>query len=152
MRTAGGPTQMTNANLTHRYLWQPDAIDQLMADEQVTNPNAPGNVVFPLTDQEGAIHDLAAYNVASGLTSVVNHQVYDAFGKLLSSTNPSTGEAPTVTCLFGYTGQPTDPGGRSGLQNNLNRWYSPAGDALDEPKPARVRCAGDAKFLSVLRE
>ena len=60
-----------------------------------------------------------------GVTTVVNHQVYDAFGKLLSSTNPSTGEAPTVTCLFGYTGQPTDPGG-TGLQNNLNRWYSAA--------------------------
>ena len=59
-----GPTQMTNANLTHRYLWQPDAIDQLMADEQVTNPNAPGNVVFPLTDQEGTIHDLAMITLA----------------------------------------------------------------------------------------
>ena len=50
---------MTNANLSHRYLWQPDAVDQLMADEQVTNPSAAGNVVFPLTDQEGTIHDLA---------------------------------------------------------------------------------------------
>ena len=28
---------MTSANLSHRYLWQPDAVDQLMADEQVTN-------------------------------------------------------------------------------------------------------------------
>ena len=30
-----------------------------MADEQVTNPNAAGNVVYPLADQEGTIHDLA---------------------------------------------------------------------------------------------
>ena len=29
---------MSNANLSHRYLWQPDAVDQLMADEQVTTP------------------------------------------------------------------------------------------------------------------
>ena len=101
-----GPTQMTNANLTHRYLWQPDAVDQLMADEQVTDPNAAGNVVFPLTDQEGTIHDLAMYNTATGQTSVVNHLVYDAFGKLVSQTNSA------VECLFGYTGRPTDPGGR----------------------------------------
>ena len=28
---------MTDADLSHRYLWQPDAVDQLMADEQITN-------------------------------------------------------------------------------------------------------------------
>ena len=117
---------MTPANLSHLYLWQPDAVDQLMADEQVTTPGAPGSVVYPLTDQEGTIHDLAVatLNSSTGLmnTTVVNHIVYDAFGNVVLSTNPSP--LPTVTCLFGYTGRPTDPAG-TGLQNNDNRWYSP---------------------------
>ena len=46
---------MSNANLSHRYLWQPDAVDQLMADEQVTNPNAAGQRGFP-ADRPGG-HD-----------------------------------------------------------------------------------------------
>ena len=54
---------------------------------------------------------------------MVNHIVYDAFGNVQSSVNPQTGLS-TVTCLFGYTGRPLDPAG-TGLQNNLNRWYSP---------------------------
>ena len=133
-----GPTQMTNANLSHRYLWQPDAVDQLMADEQLLPSTSgggaggggyevsqPGNVVFPLADQLGTIHDLAVatFNNSTGLmdTTVVNHIVYDAFGNVVSSTNPSS--LPTVTCLFGFTGRPTDPA--TGLQNNGNRWYSP---------------------------
>ena len=128
---------MTNENLSHRYLWQPDAVDQLMADEQVTTPGAPGSVVFPLTDQEGTIHDLAVatLNSSTGLmnTTVVNHIVYDAFGNVESSVNPQTGLSPTVTSLFGYTGRPLDPAG-TGLQNNDNRWYSPSAEALDEPE------------------
>ena len=102
---------MSNANLSHRYLWQPDAVDQLMADEQVTTPGAHGNVVYPLTDQLGTIHDLAVatFNNSTGLmdTTVVNHIVYNAFGNVVSSTNPSS--LPTVTCLFGYTGRPDGP-------------------------------------------
>ena len=103
-----GPTQMTNANLSHRYLWQPNAVDQLLADEQVTSPNATGSVVYPLTDQEGReIHNLAVatLNSSTGLmnTTVVNHIVYNAFGKVVSSVNPVTNAAPTVKCLFGYT-------------------------------------------------
>ena len=143
---------MSNANLSHRYLWQPDAVDQLMADEQVTTPGARGNVVYPLTDQLGTIHDLAVatFNNSTGLmdTTVVNHIVYNAFGNVVSSTNPSS--LPTATCLFGYTGRPTDPAG-TGLQNNDNRWYSPQADALDEPGPARIRRRGH-ESVSVLRK
>ena len=43
-------------------------------------------MVFPLTDQEGTIHDLAVatLNSSTGLmnTTVVNHIVYDAFGNV----------------------------------------------------------------------
>ncbi len=47
--------------LAHRYLWGP-AVDQILADEQVTDPTAPGNVVWPLTDHLNTVRDLAAYD------------------------------------------------------------------------------------------
>jgi RHS repeat-associated protein len=130
------PEAMTVANLSHRYLWQPNAVDQLMADEQVTSPNIPGNVVYPLTDMEGTIHDLAVatLNASTGQmnTTVVNHIVYDAFGNVVSSVNPQNPSSPpTVTCLFGYDGGATDPapalsgGAQTALINFGNRWYSP---------------------------
>jgi RHS repeat-associated protein len=104
-----GVSPMTAANLTHRYTWLPGAVDQLMADEQVTT----GKVVFTLGDNQGTIKDLAVMD--SGVTSVVNHRVFDSYGNLTSQTNSA------VDCLFGYTGRAYD--NATGLQNNLNRWY-----------------------------
>jgi RHS repeat-associated protein len=101
------------ADLSHRYTWQPNAVDQLMADENVTT----GNVVWPLANQQGTINDLAVCNSQTGITSVANHRVFDTFGNLKSQTNAA------VDCLFGFTGRPTDTA--SGLQNNLNRWTDP---------------------------
>ena len=40
---------------------------------------------------------------------------------LLTQTNPATGNAAAVDCLFGFTGRPLDT--NTSLQNNLNRWY-----------------------------
>jgi len=54
---------------------------------------------------------------------VVNHLVYDAFGKLTSESNPA------VDSLFLFTARPLD--GDTGLQNNLNRWYDPADGVQD---------------------
>ena len=104
-------------NLSHRYLWNPAAVDQLMADEQVTDPDVAGDIVWPLGDHQGTIRDLAVYDAASDTTTVVNHRTFDAYGNLQSQTNP------TVDCLFAYTGRPLDQA--TGLQNNLHRWYDP---------------------------
>ncbi|MGD0654516.1 MAG: RHS repeat-associated core domain-containing protein [Thermoguttaceae bacterium] len=118
-------------------------MDQLLADEQLLpstgtdrrlvgggaggeggyNLTAPGRVVWPLTDNLGTVCDLAEYNAQTGVTSVVNHRVYDAYGNLKSETNPSTGQAAAVDCLFAFTGRLYDK--QTGLQNNLNRWYDP---------------------------
>ncbi|GAB6188242.1 hypothetical protein JCM17478_37440 [Thermopirellula anaerolimosa] len=49
---------------------------------------------------------------------VVNHLVYDAFGRVTAETNPA------VDSLFLFTARPFDPD--TGLQNNLNRWYDPS--------------------------
>ncbi len=119
-----GSGAVTGADLSHRYLWQPNAVDQVLADEHVTNPQSTGNVVWPLADNLGTVRDLAVFNAATGLTTIVAHRVYSAYGQLISQTNPSNLRAAAVDCLFGFTGRPFDPA--TGLQNNLNRWYDPA--------------------------
>ncbi len=112
-----GPVPITGADLTHRYLWQPNAVDQVLADEHVTNPQSTGNVVWPLADNLGTVRDLAVYNAATGLTSVANHRVYDSFGNLKSQTNAA------VDCLFGFTGLPSDDA--SGTYRTPTRAYDP---------------------------
>ncbi len=49
------------------------------------------------------------------MTTVVNHLIYDAFGKVTSESNAA------VDSLFLFTARPFDTD--TGLQNNLNRWY-----------------------------
>jgi RHS repeat-associated protein len=115
-----GEGPVTGADLSHRYLWQPDAVDQLMADEQVHFDNQQEEVVtdkllWALTDHLGTVRDLAVYNLQTGTTTVANHRIYDSYGVLVSETDS------TITCLIGYTGRPRD--NTTGLQNNLNRWY-----------------------------
>jgi RHS repeat-associated protein len=105
-----GTGALTAANLSHRYLWGP-AVDQLLADEQVTNGDL---LVWALGDNQNTVRDLATYS--NGVTTVVNHRVFSAYGQLVSQTNAA------VNCLFAYTGRPLDTA--TGLQNNDNRWYN----------------------------
>ena len=111
------------SDLSHRYLWGP-AVDQILADEQIATAGQAGNVVLPLTDNQGTVRDLAVVN--SGVTTVVNHRIFTAFGQMLSQTNPTTTPptAASVDCLFGYTGLPFDTA--SGFNMSLTRPYSPA--------------------------
>jgi YD repeat-containing protein len=55
--------------LTNRYLHGP-AIDQILADEQLTSTSSEGNVLWPLTDSLGTVRDLAQYEDATGITAV----------------------------------------------------------------------------------
>ncbi|GAB6188178.1 Calx-beta domain-containing protein [Thermopirellula anaerolimosa] len=112
-----GTGDVTGEDLSHRYLWGP-AVDQVLSDEQVTDPQTPGSVLWPLTDRLGTVGDLAVYDAQTGVTSVANHRVYDSFGNLKSETNAA------VDFLFGFTGRAFDE--TTGFQNNLNRWYDPA--------------------------
>ena len=123
--TENGTVPLTSADLTHRYLWQPDAVDQLMADEEITHDStgnvATDDVVWALADQLVTVRDLAVHDAETGETAVVNHRVYDAYGNLLSAVDPATGQAAAVDCLFGFTGRAFDA--NTQIQNNLNRWY-----------------------------
>ena len=103
--------------LTHRYLWGA-AVDQILADEQVTDPALEGDVLWALTDQLGTVRDLAQYDPATDTTTIGNHRTFDSFGNLLTETNPA------LDHLFAFTGRALDTS--TSLQNNLNRWYDTA--------------------------
>ncbi len=103
-----------DGEVTHRYLWS-GAVDQLLADEQVTSTSSGGNVLWPLADHLGTLRDIADYNEGNSTTSVTNHRTYNAFGKLVSETNS------VVDLIYGYTGKQLDEA--TGLQHNLFRWY-----------------------------
>ncbi len=106
-----GTGDLAATDLSHRYLWNPQAVDQLFADEDV----ADGQLRYALTDHENSVRDLATYDSGTDITTIANHRVYDSYGNLKSQTNAA------VDCLFGYTGRMYDEA--TGLQNNLNRWY-----------------------------
>ena len=57
----------------------------------------------------------AKYDSQTDTTTVVNHLVYDAFGRVTSETSPA------VDSLFLFTARPFDQDTQ--LQNNFNRWY-----------------------------
>jgi len=103
------------ADLSHRNLWNPAAVDQLFADERVSSLSSAGDVLWTLADHLGTIRDLAAHNASTRATTIENHRVYDSFGNLTSETNAAIDE------IFGFTGRQLDEA--TGLQNNLNRWY-----------------------------
>ncbi len=112
-----GTGDLAAADLSHRYTWGP-LVDQILADEQVTSLETAGSMLWPLCDHLNTVRDIASYNSGTDTTTVANHRVYNAFGKLISETNSS------VTCLFYFTARPLDLS--TFLQNNLHRWYDPA--------------------------
>ena len=106
------------ADLSHRYLWQSQAVDIILADETVTSTSAPGVVTYPLTDQLGTVRDLATLNAQSGVTSVANHIRYDSFGKVVGESDAR------ISTLVGYTGLPQSKA--TGLVMTATRPYDPS--------------------------
>jgi RHS repeat-associated protein len=106
-----------NQSLTDRYLWGP-AVDQILADERFVPsgsnwlPSSPGTTYWALTDNEGSVRDWVSYG------SLVDHIVYDSFGKVYSQSST------TVPFAFGHNGVFYDPA--TGLEWHQARWYNPA--------------------------
>jgi RHS repeat-associated protein len=75
-----------NASLTDRFLWGP-AVDQILADERYSPsgsgemPAAAGTTYFALGDNENSVRDW----IVPG--SLVDHIIYDSFGKIYSQSN-----------------------------------------------------------------
>ncbi len=90
--------QIDNNIITHHYLWTPNQQDKLLAD------TTSSDVLWSLTDHLGTVRDI--------IGNSTTHLIYDAFGNLISGTNP---------IIFGFTGKAFDTS--TSLQNNINRWY-----------------------------
>jgi RHS repeat-associated protein len=90
-------------NQTHRYLYGA-SVDQIFADETVTGTN------WAVTDKLGTVTDVIDNN---GL--VLNHIVYDSFGKVVSRSDTS------FDFRYGFTGREYD--GETGLDYYRARYY-----------------------------
>jgi RHS repeat-associated protein len=82
--------------LSHRYLHGP-AVDMILADEQISVPGEPGEVLWPLTDHLGSVRD-----VIDSDGNIVTHFVYNSFGEILDETNPE------IYFRFTFTGRERD--------------------------------------------
>jgi RHS repeat-associated protein len=110
-----------NLDLSYRYLWNPAAVDQLLAAEEIIyepwHLPPTSKVLWPLGDHLGTLRDIVEYDAATDTTTPVNHRIYDSFGNLKHEENAG------VDLIFGFTGRYYDEATK--LQNNLNRWYDP---------------------------
>jgi len=98
-------------SLEHRYLYGP-AVDQVLAQENVTDPATAGSVLWMLTDNEGTVRDLINN---SGQVVTGGHFTYDAYGNVVSGDKSLT--------RYLYTAREFDA--TTGLQYNRERWYDP---------------------------
>jgi RHS repeat-associated protein len=92
-----------NGTQTHRYLYG-IGVDQVLASERG------GTVVWALSDNQGTVRD-----VVDGNGTILNHVVYDSFGKVVSQSDAS------VEFRYGYTGREQD--GETGLDYYHARYY-----------------------------
>ena len=106
-----------SGDITNRYL-QGAEIDQIFADE-----NALAEVLWPLADNQGTIRDLATYDDANGITEIVNHITYDAFGQITGEENLAEPTADPADHIFAYTGREWDAD--ADLYYYRARWYDP---------------------------
>ena len=122
--------------ITNRYL-HGAAVDQVLADDQYDPTTGESRVLWPLTDDQGSVRDIATYDAEEAVTSIANHIAYDAFGNVQSESNPA------VDHVFGFTGRPFDED--TGLYYNRARYYDPAiGRFISEDPSGYV--AGDTNL------
>ncbi len=114
----------------HRYLYGTQ-IDQVLADETEVSTN------WMLGDNQGSIRDVVDSN-----GSLINHVVYDSFGKVQSQSN--TG----YDLRFGYTGREQD--GETGLDYYRARYYDSANGRFISEDPLGFG-AGDSNLTRYVR-
>ncbi len=117
-----GSGSLAASDLSDRYLWGA-AVDQILADEKVSSLESPGAVLWGLSDHEGTIRD-----VVDNSGSVVDHRVFNSFGKMTSES------APTTDFAFGYDGTFWDSA--VGMNRMGLRDYDPFNRPLRQSRPA----------------
>ncbi len=92
-------------------------------------PRLPGR--FPaLDDNQNTVRDLVQYDAGTGITSVVDHNTYSAFGSKLTQSDV------THDVIFGYNGSYDDSTwSGTGLQWNRAAVVRSLSWPLDEPRP-----------------
>jgi RHS repeat-associated protein len=107
--------------VSERYITDPTGLDTFWA-----RVGATGVADWYVTDALGSVRALV------GATGTVEDQLnYDAYGKTLSETNPSSGDR------FKYAGGQYDSG--LGMYNFDARWYTPANGGWNSPDPLGLR-------------
>jgi len=145
-----GEATASAAELAHRYVWNPAAVDQLLAQENI-DPAAqdtdadgildtPGDTVYPLSDHLHTNRDWAGYDAQTQTTTIVAHVVIDSFGT--PDPTASTGLGPQVSHYL-YTSQEWDP--QTGLHYYDARWYDPRIGKFVSEDPIGFE-AGDANL------
>ena len=116
--------------LKTRYLYGP-AIDELFA-----RTDSSGTTAWYLTDRLGSVRDLAS--TSGGL---LDHLAYDAYGNIVSESQPSNGDR------FKWTAREWD--GTTRLQFNRHRYYAPGVGRWTQLDPIRsVSLYTDALYAS----
>jgi RHS repeat-associated protein len=107
--------------VSERYITDPNVLDVVFA-----RMAANGTTDWYLTDKLGSVREIV------GSTGTVEDQLnYDAYGKTLSETNPSSGDR------FKYAGGQYDSG--LGMYLLGRRWYTPANGGWNSPDPLGLR-------------
>jgi RHS repeat-associated protein len=123
--------------LSLRYLQGP-GIDQVLAQEDVrVDINSPTRVLWLLPDPLGSTRDLVDQT-----GRVRNHIVYDAFGRVLSQTNPA------FSTRYLFTGREFDA--ETGLYYYRSRYYDPRTGRFVSEDRIRFK-AGDANLRRYVR-
>jgi RHS repeat-associated protein len=101
-----------------RYLWNPTAVDQLLAQENLPSTGTPtaDDMFWILGDRQQSVGD--AINVSR---NVQIHNDYDAFGKTYQS-QPDFADGSADIPRYGYTCQEQEPM-FAGLMYYNRRWY-----------------------------
>jgi RHS repeat-associated protein len=115
--------------LAHRYV-HGAAVDQVLADERFTGGGSQWR--WPLRDHEQSVRDLV-----DDAGTVLNHKMYDSFGRLASETSAAAAD----DIIFGWTGREFDS--ETGLQYNRARYYDPATGRFVSTDPSGIELSGD---------
>jgi RHS repeat-associated protein len=110
---------LSASDLERRYLWNPTAVDSLLADETIDGTQTADDILWPLADHLNTTRDVVRYSMATETTSVANHLTYDAFGNVTSETSTAAAD----DTQFHHTGKILDE--QTGNQWHQHRWYDP---------------------------
>jgi RHS repeat-associated protein len=77
----------SSGNLTMRYLFGPGVVNGAVTSVILARTSSGGTTAWYLTDKLGSVRDIVS---TSG--TVLDHLVYDSFGKIVTETNASNGD------------------------------------------------------------